>query len=110
MPIIVSHQGVRGDLQDHIARLDKLSADLKQMANGKLPSPQMLENSPYLRNWQLASYSTLRLVGDCNDHPLITGPIIRTSDLWVFAPDLGWARTLSRFYRLGASFDEGFQS
>jgi len=33
--------------------------------------------------------------------------MITTTDLWMFAPDLGWARTLSRFYRLGTPHPAG---
>lgn len=110
MPILMSPQGVQGDLHWYIDRLDKLTADLKQLAEGKLPTVQLLEDSPYLRNWQLAPYSVLRLVGECDNHPLLPAQVIRTSDVWVFAPEFGWARTLSRFYRLGAAFDEKFQS
>lgn len=106
MPIIVDHQGIRGDLQSDIARLDKLVTDLKRIAEGKTPSAQLLEGSPYLRNWQLASYSVPRLVGECDNHPILSAQVIRTSDIWVFAPELGWARTLSRFYRLGKPADE----
>ena len=41
------------------------------------------------------------LLGDIQGHPLLRGPRIETSELWAFAPELGWARTMSRFYRLG---------
>lgn len=106
MPIIVDHQGTHGDLQTDIARLDRLVTDLQRIAEGKMPSAHLLERSPYLRNWQLASYSVPRLVGECDNHPILAAQVIRTSDIWIFAPELGWARTLSRFYRLGKPADE----
>jgi len=106
MPITVDHQGIRGDLQSDITRLDKLVTDLQRIAEGKMPSAQLLERSPYLHNWQVASYSVPRLVGECDNHPTLAAQVIRTSDIWIFAPELGWARTLSRFYRLGKPADE----
>jgi hypothetical protein len=107
MPIIISHQGMLGDLWDDIARLENLTADLKKVADGKLPPIRVLDESPMLHNWRLSSIPVPRLEGECRNHPLLNGPIIRTSDIWIMAPDLGWARTLSRFYRLGKPADDG---
>ncbi|WP_363321399.1 DUF6634 family protein [Parvibaculum sp.] len=44
----------------------------------------------------------IALQGKVTGHPLLGVTTAVTSDLCVFAPDLGWARTLSRYYRLGS--------
>ena len=44
----------------------------------------------------------LCFVGICTDHPRLRGPVVATTDVWVTAEDLGWCRTLGRFYRLGS--------
>jgi len=42
------------------------------------------------------------LAGATTGHPLLGDcPIIRTSELFAIDADRGWARTYSRFYRLG---------
>ena len=39
------------------------------------------------------------------DHPLLGSTHITTSQLIAIAPEAGWARTASRWYRLGRSLD-----
>ncbi|WP_378951240.1 DUF6634 family protein [Mesorhizobium sp. ANAO-SY3R2] len=43
------------------------------------------------------------LAGLSSGHPKLPGTQrpIRTSDVWLVSQDWGWARTLSRWYRLG---------
>jgi hypothetical protein len=40
-------------------------------------------------------------------HPTYHGALSVKSDLWVFAPDLVWVRTMSHFYRLGMPANSG---
>jgi len=47
------------------------------------------------------SLSGLCLAGFAAGHPLLGTKHIATSPVWVLDPGLRWARTLSRFYRLG---------
>jgi hypothetical protein len=46
-------------------------------------------------------------VGRMTGHPTCVGSLSITSGLWVLAPEFGWARTLSRFYRLGRPHGAG---
>jgi hypothetical protein len=101
MPIIVGREGVHGDVYHELARLEQLAADLDLIANGELPSADRLSSAPLLDAWRADFRPVPCLVGTCTDHPRLRGPLIFTTDVWAIAPDFGWARTLSRFYRLG---------
>jgi len=86
-----------------IDRLLRLLADLQAIRDGSCPIASDLEDAPVLDNWERQIRPVACLAGNVCDHPMLPGmgrPIV-TSDLWVFAPDHGWARTLSRWYRLG---------
>ena len=107
MPIFVGREGIRGDIFQNIARVEQLAADLDVIAQGGLPSEQDLASAPFIDAWTVALRPAPCLVGVCGNHPRLHGPMVTTTDLWVFAPDLGWARTLSRFYRLGTLRPEG---
>jgi hypothetical protein len=101
MTILITNRGHHGDLERDLARLESLTADFRRLAAGGPPTAESLRSAPVLDQYRLATRPLLSLIGVCLEHPRLNGPIITTSDLWVFAPDLGWARTLSRFYRLG---------
>jgi hypothetical protein len=83
-------------------RLRRLADDLDRIATQKAPTAAELAQAPLLVDWGLAvCLSGLSLVGFAAGHPLLGRRKIVTSPLWVLDPDLAWARTLSRFYRLG---------
>jgi hypothetical protein len=85
-----------------IGRLRRLADDLDRIAAHEAPSPGELSRAPLLIDWRLvALLSGLLLSGFVAGHPLLGSRNIVTSPLWVLDPGLGWARTLSRFYRLG---------
>ena len=107
MPIFVGREGIRGDIFQNIARVEQIAADLELIARGELPSEHALSSAPFIDAWKVVLRPVPCLVGICGDHPRLNGPVVTTTDLWVFAPDLGWARTLSRFYRLGTPRPEG---
>jgi len=107
MPIIVGRSGIQGDIFFELARIEQLAVDLEIIARGDMPSEEKLSSAPILQNWQEAIRPVRCLIGVCGDHPRLNGPLIKTTDTWVMAPDLGWARTLSRFYRLGEPFSAG---
>lgn len=92
-----------------IERLLRLASDLKAIRDNSGPTPSVLEDAPLLGNWERGGRPASCLFGNVCDHPMLLGmgrPIV-TSDLWALAPDQGWARTLSRWYRLGLPRDAG---
>ena len=109
MAIFVGPRGVRngaGELTECIWRLESLAVDLKLIGEGWLPSAGDLEDAPLLDPYVVTARQALSLAGGNHGHPLLRGSLIRTSELWVLAPELGWARTFSRFYRLGRKLGE----
>lgn len=68
------------------------------------PGATELAAAPLLENWR--PFSTLDggtlLAGYVSDHPALREGPIRTSGLLALDPDAGWARTVSRWYRLGS--------
>lgn len=101
MPIIVGHHQVIGDIAGEAARLKSLAAALERIGSGEMPSEQELATAPLLDPYTVATRTLPCLVGATRDHPSIKGPIARTSEVWLMAPELGWARTYTRLYRLG---------
>ena len=101
--LIIGERGtVRGDVEAEASRLEALAADLRRLAAAGMPSAAELSEAPLLEGWAVTSRPVMCLVGAVTGHPLLDGPFCRTSDLWAFAPTVGWARTLNRLYRLGA--------
>jgi len=92
-----------------IERLLRLVNDLKAIRDSSGPAPSDLEDAPILGNWERGARPAACLFGSVCHHPTLTGMgrPIGTSDVWVLAPDQGWARTLSRWYRLGLPRDAG---
>ena len=89
---------------DLTARLRALARDLDRIAAGEAPTAADLATAPLLVDWRfLLSWAGVGLAGFVAGHPLRGSRHIATSPLWVLDPDLRWARTLSRFYRLGVS-------
>lgn len=101
MPIIIGRPGVAGDIASDIARLEALASDLERLGDGKMPSPEDLEAAPLLDPYTIGTLAVPCLIGGNGGHPVLSGPVIQTSAIWAMAVDLGWARTYSRFYRLG---------
>lgn len=104
MGIYVGREGVldTDQLNQEVTRLAALYLDLERLRSGILPSVEELEHAPLIDNYMIVPREIPVLAGRVTDHPVLGSTIVTTSDLYVFAPDLGWARTLSRFYRLGS--------
>jgi phage tail protein X len=102
MSMIVRGTGPAPQLLPEIARLKRLLADMEAIAAGKHPRREILDDAPLLNCWTLTLQTEPCLTGVVEGHPEIADlrPVV-TSGLWVLAPDLGYARTLSRFYALG---------
>ena len=101
MTITLRGGEILGDIAYEIARLENLVADLDRLGSGIMPDPSELTLAPLLDRYAPARRQVPCLVGECLDHPRLGGPLVFTTDLWVFAPELGWCRTLGRYYRLG---------
>ena len=97
------NKGLPQAVFDDVRKLRALADDLEAIANGNLPAPDMLASAPFLDGYWFAAREFLSMCGSVHDHPLVSDPMVTTSELWVLAPELGWARTYNRFYRLGTA-------
>lgn len=68
------------------------------------PTQGELAAAPFLDGWEVVrdAFDYTILYGRVTGHPTLKGPAIRTSPLLRLNLPAGWARTYSRFYRLGA--------
>lgn len=107
MPIIIGHRGTLGDIAGTLARLEALASDIERFGSGEMPSVQELEAAPLLNPYAISTRSLPCLVGGNGGHPILKGPTVTTSEVWAIAPELGWARTYSRLYRLGDFMNPG---
>ncbi len=90
--------------QEHI---DRATALLAAVERG--PTAQDLETAPLLDIWQAAVAQSTGLPflwGCVAGHPLLRDGWIHTSPLIALGTDLGWAKTRSRWYRLGTPLNE----
>ena len=92
---------------DGMARVAGLLADMERIHRGKSPEDMAGSEPPILDRWILASTMVPCLAGLSAGHPRLVGEnrLIGTSDLWLLSQDRTWARTLSRWYRLGRPAD-----
>lgn len=99
MPIETPFQNILA-LQNALA---DLSHDIHDIRVHGRPSHSALVNAPWLENWSSAALFSPCLLGEVTGHPLLGNrPRIHTSQLMILDTEQGWARTWSRFYRLGA--------
>jgi hypothetical protein len=84
-------------------RLAALVADMERIHRGVPPEVMAGDDAPILDRWILAMRTVPCLAGLSTGHPELVGEnrLIGTSDLWLLSKDHTWARTLSRWYRLG---------
>ena len=99
-------------IRAEIERLEELMAALEVICMPfPIPLDQMLArsqpNAPILDEWRFAFRPVPCLEGLSTGHPQLPGerrPIV-TSEIFLISEELGWARSLSRFYRLGRPFN-----
>ncbi len=84
------------------ARLAALLSDMEMLRAG-VPPKDVAADAPLLDRWLVAHRPAACLLGQSTGHPLLPGigREIVTSDLMLLSEDRSWARTLSRWYRLG---------
>ena len=110
MTILIDRNGPTHDIRREIEKTEALLADLKRFAVGRLPTSQELETAPLIDEYRIAIRGRPILVGQAYNHPRLGTTNIYTTELWAIAPSLGWARTWSRFYRLGFRDDRDPES
>lgn len=85
------------------AQTRALAIELERLVNGRAPT---LDEAPRLDHWRLAHRSVPMLMGRVHGHPILGNHRqIHTSQLYAMDPEAGWARTPSRYYRLGKPWD-----
>lgn len=89
------------DLQTATHKLDLLSRDLARIRSGVEPSTEALAEMPLLDQWDIRFIQCPILIGQVSGHPKISDGPVMTTDLWLIQDGLQWARTYSRFYKLG---------
>jgi hypothetical protein len=102
MVALITDSGPFPQLDFEIDRLRRLRDDLENIRHGRQPGRKALETAPKIEDSNVINRPIPCLTGRVYGHPRIKeGGIGITTDLWVIAPELGYARTLSRFYILG---------
>ena len=92
----------------HDRRRERLTAVLKALGRGEGPSAAEIAAAPLLDAWQQTSSNEgmTVLVGVVSGHPrLLDGPVT-TSPLLLLDVERGFARTVSRWYRIGRSLSD----
>lgn len=91
------------ELAREMARLAALVADMERIHRGVPPEVLAGDDAPVLDRWILAKRGAPCLAGLSMGHPELVGESrpICTSELWLLSKDRAWARSLSRWYRLG---------
>lgn len=89
-------------------RLSALVFDMAEIRRGASVE-DLADDAPLLDRWVLGERPARCLIGLSTGHPVLegTGRMITTSDLFLISEDAAWARTLSRWYRLGEPFAPG---
>jgi hypothetical protein len=89
-------------------RLRALADDCDRLERGRPVPPVLLQKAPLLTDWVPAlTPQGVQLIGRVTGHPLLADCTAATTPLWFADPDGAWARSLSRFYRLGPPLDRG---
>ena len=88
-------------------RMQQALVDLSSLQEGYRPSDEELADAPLLNSWcRLGSH----LVGVVVGHPVFAdGHRCITSPVLALATDGTWARTVSRYYRLGMPMGSSVQ-
>jgi hypothetical protein len=93
-----------GKLSDEAVAAGLLAA--KRLHGGELPREAELTSAPFITGWLLSGEldGFTRLGGFVSGHPVLPDGWCWTSVVLIIDPDLRWARTVSRLYRLGEPF------
>lgn len=89
-----------------LRQLQDLVRDLEMIVSGGGPTKELLETAPFLDLWQLENRIEKGLAGYAAGHPILGDQYVHTSQVWALSQRGRWARTLTRWYRLGDAIDE----
>lgn len=93
---------------DNPATALRLFDDLRRVDDGTLDTSSVLADAPTLSTYKLVLGWSHALSGVVHGHPrLQDGHEVVTSQLFYLDPQLGLARTMNRWYRLGGSGHRG---
>jgi hypothetical protein len=97
---VITQCGSLNSLQDS---LTSLLCDIDDLQIGELPRSIDLNAAPAIDQWSYGLVPARCIVGSVRGHPILSNRArIHTSQLVLIDPEEGWARTWSRYYRLGA--------
>ena len=88
---------------DDAVRWEEALAVYDRITAGAAPHPRDLDSAPLLSRWQRGAMPALEpvLIGVVDGHPRLPGRRqVATSRLIALDAEQGWARTVSRWYRL----------
>lgn len=87
---------------EEAVRLEAALAAYDRLIAGVPPDRDELDAAPLITGWRRVTVPSVEpaLLGAVTGHPLVEGPRIVTSRLIALDPTAGWARTVSRLYRL----------
>lgn len=93
---------------------DRIAAGLHEaarIAEGFQPGEAELSDAPLLTGWEILPVpgGALTLIGVASGHPLRPDGPVHTSIVLAMSEQAGWARTVSRYYRLGPRRGESVQ-
>ena len=93
---------------------EAIAAGLREwtrIRNGFVPGEAELAGAPVLSHWtvEVLPGGLPYLIGEVSGHPQLADGWCTTSVLLAADLELGWARTLSRYYRLGPKLGEILQ-
>jgi hypothetical protein len=82
--------------------LTRLLSDIQDFRAGEMLCPETLSDAPVIDQWSYGLVQARCIVGSIREHPILGKQArVHTSQLVFIDPENGWARTWSRYYRLG---------
>lgn len=97
---VITQCGSLNSLQDS---LTSLLSDIRDLRAGEIPRPMDLSAAPAIDHWSYGHIPARCIVGSVRGHSILGNRArVHTSQLVLLDPENGWARTWSRYYRLGA--------
>ena len=91
-----------GSLNSLCDSLTSLLCDVRDLRTGEMPRSMDLRATPIIDKWSYGLVPARCIAGSVRGHPIL-GNLARvhTAELVLIDPESGWARTWSRYYRLG---------